>query len=68
MEGYLPRKDSELVAWSSNFIAVLMQHYSEWEVPLQDLNDLQALHDNFSLQNEKGQHCPFSEIEKAIVP
>jgi hypothetical protein len=53
MEGYLPRKDSELVALSSNFIAVLAQHYSEWEVPIEDLNELQALHDNFSLLHDQ---------------
>ncbi|MDR1477364.1 MAG: hypothetical protein LBJ00_00300 [Planctomycetaceae bacterium] len=53
MEGYLPRKDSELVAWSSNFVAVLTQHYSEWEVPMQDISDLQILHDNFSLLHEQ---------------
>jgi hypothetical protein len=44
---YLPSKDSELVVWGDNFASQIASHYTEWEIPTQDLTDLQASLDLF---------------------
>jgi hypothetical protein len=45
---YLPRKDSELVAWSANFDTVLAANAQAWEIPSQEVSDLKNAADTFA--------------------
>jgi hypothetical protein len=42
MSDYIPRKDSELVAWSANFTAQIVANAPIWEIPYNEVSDLQA--------------------------
>jgi hypothetical protein len=47
MTDYIPHKDSELVAWSANFIAQIVANAPTWEIPSNEVNDLQTANDAF---------------------
>ena len=49
MKDYIPHKDSELVAWSANFIAIVTAHASEWGVTPEELSRLQSITEKFAL-------------------
>jgi hypothetical protein len=42
MADYIPKKDSELVAWSANFTAQIVANAPTWEIPYNEVNDLQT--------------------------
>lgn len=48
MPDFIPRKDSELVAWSSNFTNQITTHATEWEVTPEEVVELQTDNSDFS--------------------
>ena len=45
---YIPKKDSELVAWSDNFYAGIASAAPRWEIPAEEVNDLYAAKNAFA--------------------
>jgi hypothetical protein len=41
MRDYIPRRDSELVAWSSNFTSVVSSNATSWDIAPEELSNLQ---------------------------
>jgi hypothetical protein len=41
MPDYIPKKDAELVAWSTNFAMQIAENISAWEISEQEASDLQ---------------------------
>lgn len=48
MKDYIPHKDSELVAWSANFSEQLAVHSPAWQVPSDEVADLQTANSAFA--------------------
>jgi hypothetical protein len=42
MKDYIPHKDSELVAWSANFTAGVAANAGQWDIPENEVSDLQT--------------------------
>jgi hypothetical protein len=49
MIDYIPRKDAELVRWSTNFATKVSENISEWRIPNQEIDDLQAAVTDFTV-------------------
>jgi hypothetical protein len=41
MDDYIPRKDAEIVSWSANFSAQVATNAAVWEIPYNEVTDLQ---------------------------
>ncbi|MDR1122308.1 MAG: hypothetical protein LBM08_15540 [Dysgonamonadaceae bacterium] len=50
---YLPRKSAELVAWSANFAEQVSLNAGRWEIPGNEVSDLQTATANFSALHAK---------------
>jgi hypothetical protein len=48
MPDYIPQKDSELVAWSSNFTTVVAANASAWGIPPDEVAALRTAYDLFA--------------------
>ncbi|MDR0753951.1 MAG: hypothetical protein LBF04_01010 [Prevotellaceae bacterium] len=48
MKDYIPYRDSELAAWSANFTAQISANAAAWEIPRDDVSELQTLTDAFA--------------------
>jgi hypothetical protein len=48
MPDYIPKKDAELVAWSANFATQVDENSSEWNIPKEEVNNLQNAVTNFA--------------------
>ncbi|MDR2064670.1 MAG: hypothetical protein LBP85_03005, partial [Prevotellaceae bacterium] len=45
---YIPRQDSELAAWSANFVSQVTLNASSWDIPRDEVTDLQTAVDRFA--------------------
>jgi hypothetical protein len=57
----MPTKESEFLAWSENFIAVVNLHKTEWNIAQDKVTELQTLHQAFAVLYEK---CTTAEARK----
>jgi hypothetical protein len=48
MPDFIPRKDSELVAWSANFVGEVAAHATAWNIPEDEVTVLQAATASFA--------------------
>ncbi|MDR3267881.1 MAG: hypothetical protein LBT83_02290 [Tannerella sp.] len=48
MYDYIPRKDAELVAWSANFVIQIAGNFMKWDIPEQEVINLQGVTNNFA--------------------
>jgi hypothetical protein len=48
MSDYLPKRDSELVAWSTNFTEQIVANAPMWEIPPHEVSDLQTANTAFA--------------------
>jgi hypothetical protein len=61
-KSYLPKKDSELVTWTENFVMVLNQHGQAWGIPAEEVRVIQVALDTF-----KSLHTITKSPEKTSV-
>jgi phosphoribosylformylglycinamidine (FGAM) synthase PurS component len=54
---YIPKKDAELVTWSSNFASIIANRTTAWDIPVAEANALQTAAAEF-----------FSLYEQAVGP
>jgi hypothetical protein len=50
---YIPKKDSELVPWSANFTEKVVENAAAWEIPANEVVDLQTDNDAFATLQKK---------------
>ncbi|MDR0768561.1 MAG: hypothetical protein LBE71_01440 [Dysgonamonadaceae bacterium] len=50
---YIPRKDSELIAWSANFTAQIVANAGAWNIPAGEITPLQTANANFATLHAK---------------
>jgi hypothetical protein len=62
-QDYIPAKDAELVAWSANFTTVITANSKAWEIPDDEINDLQAAADEFAALHAQAD----SPVKNAVV-
>jgi hypothetical protein len=48
MADYIPQKDAELVPWGANFTAGVVENATEWDIPAEDVTELQTANDDFA--------------------
>jgi hypothetical protein len=53
MPDYIPQKDSELVAWSTNFTTEVVIHAPAWDIPSDEVSDLQIANTTFATLHAK---------------
>jgi hypothetical protein len=49
MPDYIPQRDSELVAWSDNFVTKVAASATKWEIPAREVTDLQIAANSFAV-------------------
>jgi hypothetical protein len=49
MLDYIPKKDSEMLAWSSNFSEKVSENATAWEIPAAEVTDLQGAFTAFAM-------------------